>query len=289
MKYKRALVLPIFLASLPLMAEDEAPAKKEAAAKPAPQALAAPAAETDPAIIKAHSSYGFGYNTGQNFKQQMARFGLSSEDIDQEQFLKGLLVAIEGGEPETSQSEINASLLGLRNLIQEREKLLATENLEKSEQFLAENKQREGVITTESGLQYEVLTAGGEAKHDGAENAQFLVNYTGTLIDGTEFDASPEGTPITMNLNVVPGFREALTTMPVGAKWKIFLKPELAYGAQRRSEKIGPNSTLIFDLELVEIKKAEAQPKAVSPPIQIPPRPKAAKESAEEPEKATEE
>jgi FKBP-type peptidyl-prolyl cis-trans isomerase len=85
-----------------------------------------------------------------------------------------------------------------------------------------------------------------------------MVNYKGTLIDGKEFDASPEGEPVPMTLQVVEGFKEALTNMPVGAKWKIYLPSNLAYGEQRRSADIGPNSTLIFDLHLVKIQDAPA-------------------------------
>jgi FKBP-type peptidyl-prolyl cis-trans isomerase len=87
-----------------------------------------------------------------------------------------------------------------------------------------------------------------------------MVNYKGTLIDGTEFDASPVGQPVPMTLQVVPGFQEALKSMPVGAKWKLYLPSELAYGAERRSGDIGPNSVLIFELELVKLEKAPAQP-----------------------------
>jgi FKBP-type peptidyl-prolyl cis-trans isomerase len=85
-----------------------------------------------------------------------------------------------------------------------------------------------------------------------------MVNYKGTLIDGTEFDASPEGQPVPMTLEVVEGFKEALTNMPVGAKWKLYLPAKLAYGEERRSAEIGPNSALVFELELVKIEDAPA-------------------------------
>ena len=91
------------------------------------------------------------------------------------------------------------------------------------------------------------------------------MNYKGTLIDGKEFDASPAGEPVPMTLQVVPGFKEALTTMPVGAKWKVYLPSELAYGEERRSAEIAPNSALIFELELVDIKDAPAAPEGGMP------------------------
>ncbi|MDP0490470.1 MAG: FKBP-type peptidyl-prolyl cis-trans isomerase [Verrucomicrobiota bacterium JB023] len=260
----------------PLFAQDAPVAPEE------PVAPAEPVAETDPAVIKSDSSYGFGYNNGQQFKRMMSQFGLTAEDIDTDRFIAGFMDAIAEKEAEGGQEKLNAAMLGLRNILQEREQKVAAENLEKAKAFLAENKEREGIKTTESGLQYEVLEEGEGDVYDGTQNARFLVNYKGTLIDGTEFDASPEGQPVPMTLSVVPGFKEALTTMPVGAKWKIYLSPELAYGEQRRSDLIEPNSVLIFELELVEIQKPAPKPKAVSPPIQIPPAPEKAPENATE-------
>ena len=266
MKRKSLLLLPLLLAS-PLSAQGEAaPAKR-------PATPAEPAAETDPAIIQANSSYGFGYNNGNSFRQQMSRFALSVEDIDRDKFIEGFFHSLEGKDPEQGQDVLNAAMLGLRNQVQEREKVRGEANLKKTEAFLTENKAREGVITTDSGLQYEIIKAGDGEKYDNSENAKFMVNYRGSLMDGSQFDASPEGTPVAMNLNVVAGFREALTTMPVGSKWKLFIKPELGYGENRRSAQLGPNSLLIFDVELVEIQKPAPRPRAVSPPIQIPPAP----------------
>jgi FKBP-type peptidyl-prolyl cis-trans isomerase len=157
-------------------------------------------------------------------------------------------------------------------MLQTREKEIAAANLEAGAKFLEENAKREGVITTASGLQYEIINKGGEEKYtapaEGAEdNKQFMVNYKGTLISGKEFDASPEGEPVPMTLQVVEGFKEALTTMPVGAKWKLFLPSSLAYGEERRSAEIGPNSTLIFELELEKIQDAPAQPQGMPFPM----------------------
>lgn len=267
MKLHYFSLLPV-LATSSLLAQDPTPAAQ-------PEAPAQPAAETDPAVIRSNSSYGFGYNNGNSFKQQMSRFGLGAEDIDREEFIKGFMDALDSKDPANGQEALNAAMLGLRNQVQAREKVLSEENLKAAEEFLNKNKTREGVVSTDSGLQYEVLKEGEGEKHDGTEGAKFLVNYKGTLIDGTEFDASPEGSPVAMTLNVVPGFREALTSMTVGSKWKIFLTPDLAYGENRRNDLIGPNSALIFEVELTEIQKPAPRPKAVSPPIQIPPAPKA--------------
>ncbi len=97
--------------------------------------------------------------------------------------------------------------------------------------------------------------------------SEFLVNYRGTLLDGTEFDKSPDGQPIPLTLQVIPGFGEALKSMPIGSKWKVFIPAKLAYGQQRQSAKIEPNSALIFELELTEIRKRQ-MPQTL--PFQLP-------------------
>ena len=150
-----------------------------------------------------------------------------------------------------------------------------TANLAAGKKFLEENGKREGVTTTKSGLQYEVLAKGGDVKYvapkEGAEdNKQFMVHYKGTLISGKQFDASPEGEPVPMTLQVVEGFKEALTTMPVGAKWKLFMPSTLAYGEERRSADIAPNSALIFELELVKIQDAPPAPAGGGLPFPMP-------------------
>ncbi len=224
----------------------------------------------DPAVIKADSSYALGFRTGSTFAQQFGRFGVGAEDLEGETFMKGFMAALKGGKPEMEEAKLQAAMQALGEMLQSREKELAAANLEAGKKFLEENGKREGVITTKSGLQYEVLAKGGEEKYvapkEGAEdNKQFMVNYKGTLISGKQFDASPEGEPVPMTLQVVEGFKEALTTMPVGAKWKLFLPSGLAYGEERRSSDIGPNSTLIFELELVKIQDAPAAPEGGMP------------------------
>ncbi len=252
-----------------------------AATPAAPGAPAAPAAvpeapkpPLDPAVLKTDSSYALGFRTGGNFAQQFGRFGVSPEDLDTETFLKGFMTAFKGGKPEVSEEKLQAAMQALGDLLQKREKDLAAANLEKGQKFLEENKKREGVITTASGLQYEILAKGGDQKYvapkEGEQdNKEFMVNYKGTLIDGTEFDASPAGQPVPMTLQVVPGFKEALTTMPVGAKWKLFLPSALAYGEERRSAEIAPNSVLIFELELVKIQEG-APPQDMPFPMPVP-------------------
>jgi len=245
----------------------DSPAKSEATT-PAIEVPAKP--KLDPAVIKTDSSYALGYRTGSTFSQQFGRFGVGADDIQQESFIKGFMVAVKGDKPELEEAKLQAAMQALGDLLQSREKETGAANLEAGKKFLEENSKREGVTTTKSGLQYEVLAKGGEEKYvapkDAAkDNKQFMVHYKGTLINGKQFDASPEGEPVPMTLQVVEGFKEALTTMPVGAKWKLVLPSNIAYGAERRSTDIGPNSTLIFELELVKIQDAPAAPEGGMP------------------------
>ena len=126
-------------------------------------------------------------------------------------------------------------------------------NLKAGESFLEENKKRPEVKTTESGLQYEVLTEGNGAKPTATDKVK--CHYHGTLIDGTIFDSSVQrGQPATFPLNmVINGWTEALQLMPVGSKYRLFLHPSLAYGERQTGAVIGPNSTLIFEVELLDI------------------------------------
>jgi FKBP-type peptidyl-prolyl cis-trans isomerase FklB len=130
----------------------------------------------------------------------------------------------------------------------------AAANLKAGEQFLEQNRTRPGVIEMDGGLQYEILSEGHGPKP--SVNNSVTCHYHGTLIDGTVFDSSVvRGTPATFPLNmVIKGWTQALQEMPQGSKWRLFIPPHLAYGDRQMSAQIGPNSTLIFDVELLEIK-----------------------------------
>lgn len=245
-------------------AQEDAPKETAPATEPAAPATAN-AAET-----KKDASYALGYRAGKEHEG----FGVRLDDIDLEVFLKAFQAAVKGDEPELEVERLQAAMTALGEMLQQREKDAGKANLDAGKKFLEENAKREGVKTLESGLQYEVLKAGGESKYvapkKGEPEKQFMVNYKGTLIDGTEFDASPGGTPVPMTLAVIDGFKEALTMMPVGAKWKLFIPSNLAYGEQRRSAEIAPNSALIFELELVEIKDAPPAPAGGGFPVPLP-------------------
>jgi len=249
-------------------AEPAAPATQEVAPAVEPAAPAAPAAPAlDPATLKEDSSYGFGFQTGRRFAGETMRYGIMADDIQREAFIKGLFEAIEGKDPSVAEEKIGAAMQALGAVLQEREQKLAEVNLAAGKAFLAENAKKEGVKTTASGLQYQIIAKGGKEKYEepkaGAPAAekQFLVNYKGTLINGKQFDASPEGQPVPMPLQVIPGFQEALKMMPVGSKWRIWIPSDLAYGPERRSGDIGPNEVLSFEVELTAIQDAPpAQP-----------------------------
>lgn len=265
MKRYTSVALAAFL-TLPAFAQDEAPAEPPAA----PQ--------IDEATIKANSSYGFGYQSGNRFLSETARYGIGTDDIDVEQFTKGFFEAFAGQDPSLPEADLQQAMQALGSLLETREKDLADSNLAAAEAFLEENKDKDGVTTLESGLQYTVVSAAPDDAKTFADqseevkaNPQFLVNYRGTLADGTLFDESPAGQPAQFTLGVVDGFKEAITSMPVGAKWKLFIHPDLAYGDRRVSKELGPNSLLIFDLELVEIKQAPQAPQGFDPSQLVPP------------------
>ena len=138
----------------------------------------------------------------------------------------------------------------------------AANNLAIGEKFLAENAKKPGIITTESGLQYKILTTG-DGKQPKASDT-VTTHYVGTLIDGREFDSSVKrGQPASFPVNgVIKGWTEALQLMHVGDKWQLFIPPDLAYGATKRGELIEPNSTLIFEIELLDIKDDTAEKQA---------------------------
>jgi len=256
------------------MAQEGAPATPVAPAAPA-----APAVEVSDEEAMKISSYFFGYRNGAQFSAQAAQGGLDQSTLDTDELVRGIRAGMSGEKPEIEEAKIQASLQKFSQLMQAKEAAAAQANKEAGQKFLEENKSKEGVVTTKSGLQYQILTKGEgavyDAKKDGAQ-AKFNSHYKGMLIDGTVFDQSPEGQSIPMTLQVIPGFKEALTTTPTGSKWKLFIPSDLAYGAQRRGQHIGPNETLIFELQLDNIEAAPqpaqgaTTPSATTQPIEVP-------------------
>jgi len=188
------------------------------------------------------------------FRKQ--QFDTINEAAYMQGFLNTLATSNNGVFNEQSADAIlNTQFTSVRAKKDAEAKALADENLKKGQAFLEENKTKEGVITLESGLQYQIITAGNGPKPTTAD--QVKCHYHGTLIDGTVFDSSVDrGEPATFAVTgVIKGWTEALQLMPVGSKWKLFIPAELAYGEQARGEKLPGNSALIFEIELLEIVK----------------------------------
>lgn len=202
-------------------------------------------------------SYMLGYDVG-------GRLAEMEVDLDYERFMEALRDAMGGEENALDEERLNEIRTAFNTTQQElmarqqeeRRKELAEaseRNKADGEAFLAENAQREGVFTTDSGLQYEVVEMG-EGARPSAEDT-VTVHYTGTLIDGTRFDSSVDrGEPATFALNrVISGWTEGLQLMPEGSKFRFYIPADLAYGGRSMGEVIGPNSTLIFDVELLKV------------------------------------
>jgi FKBP-type peptidyl-prolyl cis-trans isomerase FklB len=197
-------------------------------------------------------SYIIGRDMAANFQKQ----GI---EVDPDIFLQGFKEALSGTPSQLKPEEVQAAMTALQQEMQSRQAAgkgqMAEANKQEGEAFLAQNKNRDGVVTLPSGLQYMVLQEGTGASPGPSDRV--TTHYHGTLIDGTVFDSSYErGQPATFPVNgVISGWTEALQRMQEGAKWRLFLPSNLAYGAQGAGEDIGPNATLIFDVELISVNK----------------------------------
>ena len=196
-------------------------------------------------------SYSIGLDIGTNFKRQ-------SVDLDQKALAAGIADGLSGGKPLLTEDEVRKVLAQFQQQMaakaQQVAQQLADKNQREGEVFLAENKKKKGVVTLPSGLQYQVITAGTGKIPKATDTV--TTHYRGTLIDGTEFDSSytrgePASFPVT---GVIKGWTEALQLMKVGSKWQLVIPSNLAYGPQGAGQAIGPNATLIFEIELLSIK-----------------------------------
>ncbi len=206
----------------------------------------AASAEMELTTDKQKFSYTVGIQIGNNLKQ--------GGDVDIDALTQAIRDVYADTPYRLSTEEMQAVMQRFRDKEIEKRMEAAQSNRSKENEFLAQNREKAGVVVTDSGLQYKVINAGDGKKPKASDEVE--VHYRGTLIDGTEFDSSyKRGESITLGLNnVIKGWQEALVLMPVGSKWQIYVPSELAYGERGAGAAIGPNETLIFDIELLEIK-----------------------------------
>jgi len=211
-------------------------------------------------------SYALGMNIGNGLGQNLKK---QSVDFDPSLVANGLKDSLSGGKTlmtvEEAQVVLKEVQVEMQKEQQEKMKEAAERNRSSGDAFLAANKDKEGVVTLPSGLQYKILTEGTGPKPTADDSV--VCNYRGTLVDGKEFDSSyKRGQPATFPVKgVIKGWTEALQLMPVGSKWELFVPPGLAYGEQGVGADIGPNSTLIFEVDLVSIKERDQDKKEMRP------------------------
>lgn len=263
MKTRTLAVVAASLIALGACKEEKAAAPAAAAGDKKPVATASGELSTQTQKI----SYILGVNIGAQFKA-------NEVPMDEASFLAGLKTSMEGKEPKLTQEQIQETMKAFQAEMQAKQAELekkqqaeneaaAAKNKQEGAAFLAENGKKAGVVTTASGLQYQVLTEGKGPKPK--ETDTVTVDYVGTLIDGKEFDSSiKRGEPATFPVNgVIPGWIEALQLMPVGSKWKLFIPSDLAYGTGGTGGDIGPNATLVFEVDLKKIEPPGEAPKQV--------------------------
>lgn len=191
-------------------------------------------------------SYIFGIQAGQNIQQE-------GVELDLDAFKAGVADMLAGNQPQLDQATAEKVIQEYQAKKAQELARLMNEKQAEAKAYMEENAKKEGVVTTDSGLQYEILEEG-----DGAtptENDKVIAHYKGTLLDGTVFDSSYDrGEPATFPVNgVIQGWQEALKMMKEGSKWRIVVPANLAYGPRGAGPLIGPNETLIFDIELIAI------------------------------------
>jgi FKBP-type peptidyl-prolyl cis-trans isomerase len=261
---------PTFLLAAAMMlagdgyAQTPAPSTPAATTQPAPAATtpakktATTAKSAAPAPLttqKQKFSYAFGMSFGSGNAQMLKKLMI---EFDPALVAQGVKDSMAGTKTRLTEDEAKAILNEVQAKVkkqqQEKEQADAAKNKTAGTAFLAANKSKEGVVTLPSGLQYKILTAGTGAKPTATDSV--VCNYRGALVDGTEFDSSyKRGKPATFGVSqVIKGWTEALQLMPVGSKWQLFIPADLAYGERGEPRGgIGPNSTLIFDVELMSI------------------------------------
>jgi FKBP-type peptidyl-prolyl cis-trans isomerase len=223
--------------------------RKSTTAKPG----ARPAAKAKPLTLTTEQdkiSYALGMNMAKTLQRQ-------SLDVKADVLASGLKDELAGKKTLLTEDEAKATLMALQNDMREKQQAKAQQlgeaNKKEGADFLAANKGKPGVVALPSGLQYKILKEGTGPKPSASDSV--VCNYRGTLINGTEFDSSyKRGQPATFPVTgVIKGWTEALQLMPVGSKWQLFIPPDMAYGERGAGADIGPNATLVFEVELLSI------------------------------------
>jgi FKBP-type peptidyl-prolyl cis-trans isomerase FklB len=251
------LLTSAFSQQTPAANTQQTPATKSKAAAKTGQSAAAKA--PTPLTLKTPTEK-FSYALGMNIGSGMRRQGVN---IDPNILVRGMKDALAGRKLLLTEDEARAAVLQVQNEVRQKQEAKAKEagtaNKKEGDDFLAANKTKDGVVTLPSGLQYKILTQGTGPKPAATDSV--VCNYRGTLIDGKEFDSSyKRGQPTTFPVNgVIKGWTEALQLMPVGSKWQLFIPPDLAYGERGAGGDIGPDATLIFEVELLSIEKKATQ------------------------------
>ena len=225
------------------------------AASACAQGAAAPKQPAKPEALHDKASYAIGLNLGQNLKTQEVPVNL-------DYLIQGLRDGLGGAAALLGDDDLKATMQSFQQEMmtkqQAKQAVAGEKNKKEADEFLAKNKAKPGVVTTASGLQYEVITEGTGPKPTADDRV--TVNYRGTLLDGSQFDSSYDrGQPATFPVSgVIPGWVEAMQLMPVGSKYKLYIPPELAYQERGAGNAIGPNSLLIFEVELLAIAEKDA-------------------------------
>ncbi len=195
-------------------------------------------------------SYGIGVNIAKSFNRDEI-------DIDMDLLVRGMKDFMSGERLLMPERDMRRAMNGLQGEVRQkaaaRNRIAADDNRKKGEAFLAENRNREGVVTLASGVQYRVLRTGDGRIPTEADTVE--CNYRGTLLDGTEFDGTDPGKPATLKVaQLIPGWKEALRLMPEGSRWMVYVPSQLAYGPRGVGSDIGPNETLAFEVELLAVR-----------------------------------